>query len=445
MDYEKKYKVALDWMRDVYPTLEGAAKEDAEHYFPELKDKDNDDDRIRKEIIQYIKTGTYHKDWIAWLEKQGAKVSAIEGFKSEFERQVSYLIASAINKEHEYNQGYVKWTANALLNYARYELEKQDEQKPIKEHDICNTCDEKSSCVIPCPVKLIAQKPAGKVEPKFKVGDWIIKDNYSAQQVKELREEAYILDGSISGVETLPKKYIENNYHLWTIQDAKAGDVLTESIKDYTSPFIAIYKERGLDFFNSYCFIGFDGNFYEGEVGHDIKCIHPATEEQRCELMKAMADAGYIFDFESKELKKIELKPADKTVWYDNMDELVADAMIDDIKKSEMPEHCKHNRINWINKHRQKPTDWSKEDEKEVAVLEAYIRSKDWSKRHIDRALGIVEELVNKVKYSRRKPTEEQIDALEHFVRSVGESECASPYDRQTKLLYSLLEQLKQL
>ena len=71
MDYEKKYKVALDWMRDVYPTLEGAAKEDAEHYFPELKDKDNDDDRIRKEIIQYIKTGTYHKDWIAWLEKQG--------------------------------------------------------------------------------------------------------------------------------------------------------------------------------------------------------------------------------------------------------------------------------------------------------------------------------------------------------------------------------------
>lgn len=41
---------------------------------------------------------------------------------------------------------------------------------------------------------------------------------------------------------------------------------------------------------------------------------------------------------------------------------------------------------------------WSEEDEKEVAILEAYIRTKDWSDRHIDRALGIVDALVNKVK-----------------------------------------------
>ena len=34
--YEQKYKDALAWMREVYPTLEGAAKENAEHYFPEL-------------------------------------------------------------------------------------------------------------------------------------------------------------------------------------------------------------------------------------------------------------------------------------------------------------------------------------------------------------------------------------------------------------------------
>ena len=39
--------------------------------FPELKE--SKDERIRKEIIKYIKTGTYHKDWLAWLEKQGDK------------------------------------------------------------------------------------------------------------------------------------------------------------------------------------------------------------------------------------------------------------------------------------------------------------------------------------------------------------------------------------
>lgn len=43
------------------------------------------------------------------------------------------------------------------------------------------------------------------------------------------------------------------------------------------------------------------------------------------------------------------------------------------------------------------------------------------------------------------KPSDEQIEALEHFVRSIGESGYASPYDNKTKLLYLLLEQLKKL
>lgn len=33
--------------------------------------KYSEDERIRKEIIEYIKTGTYHKNWVAWLEKKG--------------------------------------------------------------------------------------------------------------------------------------------------------------------------------------------------------------------------------------------------------------------------------------------------------------------------------------------------------------------------------------
>ena len=38
IDYKKKYEEALGWMRAVYPTMTGADKEDAEHYFPELKE-----------------------------------------------------------------------------------------------------------------------------------------------------------------------------------------------------------------------------------------------------------------------------------------------------------------------------------------------------------------------------------------------------------------------
>ena len=50
MDYEKKYKEALNWMRSIYPTMQGADREDAEHYFPELKE--SEDERIRKGLIK---------------------------------------------------------------------------------------------------------------------------------------------------------------------------------------------------------------------------------------------------------------------------------------------------------------------------------------------------------------------------------------------------------
>ena len=43
------------------------------------------------------------------------------------------------------------------------------------------------------------------------------------------------------------------------------------------------------------------------------------------------------------------------------------------------------------------------------------------------------------------KPSKEQINALEHFVRSVGESGYASPYNSNTQLLYSLLNDLYKL
>jgi len=43
------------------------------------------------------------------------------------------------------------------------------------------------------------------------------------------------------------------------------------------------------------------------------------------------------------------------------------------------------------------------------------------------------------------KPSDKQMEAFEHFVKSIGERGYFSPYDDNTKLLYSLLEQLKKL
>ena len=43
------------------------------------------------------------------------------------------------------------------------------------------------------------------------------------------------------------------------------------------------------------------------------------------------------------------------------------------------------------------------------------------------------------------KPSDKQMEAFEHFVKSIGERGYFSPYDDNTKLLYSLLEDLKKL
>ena len=76
MDYKEKYEKALEWMKSVYPKMQGSDKEDAEHYFPELRE--SEDERIRKHIVEILDSlpGGYwygqkeKDDSLAWLEKQ---------------------------------------------------------------------------------------------------------------------------------------------------------------------------------------------------------------------------------------------------------------------------------------------------------------------------------------------------------------------------------------
>ena len=138
------------------------------------------------------------------------------------------------------------------------------------------------------------QKPADKVEPKFHEGDWVVYCNDDVDFITGVEEFGYRINNG---------GYIPfmcaSDVRLWAIQDAKDGDVLAvEPIEGYLSSFVAIYKKQNKEDFDSYCFVGFDGKFYDGENGHSAENIHPATKEQRDTLMKAMADAGYTFDFE---------------------------------------------------------------------------------------------------------------------------------------------------
>ncbi len=75
MDYEKKYKDALEWMREMYPCLTDSLREDADYYFPELRE--SEDERIRKwllECVENLSDGNFievsRQDVLFYLEKQ---------------------------------------------------------------------------------------------------------------------------------------------------------------------------------------------------------------------------------------------------------------------------------------------------------------------------------------------------------------------------------------
>ncbi len=144
-------------------------------------------------------------------------------------------------------------------------------------------------------------------KPNFNIGDWITNGIDVDKIIGiDLEDENYLFENGRKSDISL----VDSNSHNWTIQDAKDGDILAVEDKNFITPFVAIYKERGLDFFNSRCFIGFDGNFYKSEQGHDIENIHPATKEQCIFLFQKMHEAGYEWDDEKKELKKIKVNEA---------------------------------------------------------------------------------------------------------------------------------------
>ena len=77
-NYEQKYKAALGWMQGLYNGLHGKTKEEAERFFPELKE--SEDEKIKELLKHYLEVRRCQtKDneeyincnhFLAWLEKQ---------------------------------------------------------------------------------------------------------------------------------------------------------------------------------------------------------------------------------------------------------------------------------------------------------------------------------------------------------------------------------------
>ena len=174
------------------------------------------------------------------------------------------------------------------------------------------------------------QKSADKIEPKFKVGDWVVYvygEESTTLQIGRIIERTYeFTDGSSLNVAD------KDTLHLWTIADAKDGDVLVANIHHWEIgksiekfpvrvSTIFINQEVKTDNKNIHAYVSLFNNttldiyrnmYYIDEYG--IKDIHPATKEQRNLLFQKMKEAGYEWNEEKKELKKIEKQDEQKDI-----------------------------------------------------------------------------------------------------------------------------------
>lgn len=149
------------------------------------------------------------------------------------------------------------------------------------------------------------------VGPKFKVGDWIIYNGEGTIpiQIMDIIKNSVYMCKSVEGLhgnyDIYNIEHTDRNYHLWSIADAKNGDVLS------TYGIICIFKKLDKDgyYIISPCiYMVKDGL----EVINDEKdsigsCgFKPATKEDRELLFRKMKEAGYQWDADKKELNKIQ-------------------------------------------------------------------------------------------------------------------------------------------
>lgn len=166
-----------------------------------------------------------------------------------------------------------------------------------------------------------------KTKLRFKIDDFIISD-YCIGKVVALTNDAYLLDTGIG----IPFSY-ENDFHIWTIQDAKDGDVLSfyseyRGNKMVQVGIIEKYvgKYGGCsNTFKIYVGVNWDNNL---QMGKYMGCsdIYPATKEQRDLLFQKIREAGYKWNDETKTLEKLvehkfdpkTLKPCNQVIVRDN-------------------------------------------------------------------------------------------------------------------------------
>ena len=288
----------------------------------------------------------YNRGYQDAMEEKAKFVDVILDFPTNFEREVSHFAASILNKEYDYTSAFIKISAKGLLESAKLELEKQytikdgnsidphfgkpitiakmvndfangDLQPSLLEIDayrrgISDTLEKQGEQSKEVTYTHEVETGNGNIKalvtekvqlPKFKVGDWITNSIETVQITGYDIDYGYQVDckGNLQHRDT---DIIEKEYHLWTIQDAKDGDVLSY-VTDEEDLWIMIYWSlyEPYEGHVHYHALLVNDNFTDkGTCCICVDDLKPATKEQRELLFKKMAENGYAWDSATKEL-----------------------------------------------------------------------------------------------------------------------------------------------
>ena len=316
----KAYDEALERAKKLHDKI------DIKEIFPEHNQ--SEDERIRKEIISILRNAYWtsnknrFNELVAWLERQGKEEHGLKSFKDEDVcKFMQYIEKQA--KAYEFNLPNRSYDIYAFTKDLLVWLEKQSEQESsqINERvwlylisDVLTWKDGIGQYLDDPRVQELAKKlckeyaqklynssNTGKNEQKFKVGDWIITPTNKVLRITSIEGISYRFNNESH---YWPICYCDEECRLWTIEDAKDGDVLAcnEEILLFKA-----YSVQGR--ISLYCWYnGQTNNFHDKEVIDTLLTkrneICPATQKQCDLLFQKIKEAGYKWDTEKKELKK---------------------------------------------------------------------------------------------------------------------------------------------
>ena len=403
------------------------SKEELEDIFPELKE--SEDEKVRKELITHCRNTRCVTEegaekivkWIDWLKKQGEKLKP-----SIRERYKRIANSEWFKKTHEgmsiSDDEKVDNANNIEPKFKVGDIIEKRHNSDINKfgHFVITDIFENSywyNDAIICDISEQDEWELVRIKPKFKVGDYVV-GKYISGYISEVRDDCYLLDYQGFSIDK------QDNYHLWTIQDAKDGDVLTYS-DSRNNVCLCIYKEYKNERVYDYCTLDKESFWEHGNWNYLASFNYaPATKEQCDLLFQKIKEAGYEWDVEKKKLfsKPIKYNSNPPSIvkesdWSEEDDKMCQET-IDWFEKKCFPyalesENPARESIKWLKslKNRvipQSKQEWSKEDENVLEDIEEAIINY-W---HGDTQDILLDWLKSLKPQNTWKPSDEQLEAV---------------------------------